>query len=328
MIRFFRGSGAGPVFLMFLAALGLWSMYLLAPPRPENVDVIQPMPLWSLMLRLFSGAPLAGVIFSLVLVLAVALVMIRFNTEIFFIPRRTYLPALLYILLYSLFPGEMVLNPALPASLLILAALWRMVSSYRLNGMSFNFFDAALMISSAGLFYAGSVWFIVVVFIGALVLRSPDARELTLALAGALLPWIIMYAVWYVTGGDPGELTGIIRHNLFDQAPAVSWSRTLVILLVVAGINLLPSLVYLVREVPAYKIRSRKTWEIMIWMMVISAAAIIFVPAVSAEMTAVAALPVAFIMANQMAFARRVIVSEILLWIMIAMLVVSRIWPG
>jgi len=328
MIRFFRGSGAGPVFLMFLAALGLWSMYLLAPPRPENVDVIQPMPLWSLMLRLFSGAPLAGVIFSLVLVLAVALVMIRFNTEIFFIPRRTYLPALLYILLYSLFPGEMVLNPALPASLLILAALWRMVSSYRLNGMSFNFFDAALMISSAGLLYAGSVWFIAVVFIGALVLRSPDARELTLALAGALLPWIIMYAVWYVTGGDPGELTGIIRHNLFDQAPAVSWSRTLVILLVVAGINLLPSLVYLVREVPAYKIRSRKTWEIMIWMMVISAAAIIFVPAVSAEMTAVAALPVAFIMANQMAFARRVIVSEILLWIMIAMLVVSRIWPG
>lgn len=328
MIRFFRGSGAGPVFLMLVAALGLWGMYLIAPPRPENLAVMQPMPLWGLILRLFSGAPLAGVIFSFVLVLVVALVMIRFNTEIFFIPRRTYLPALLYILLYSLFPGEMVLNPSLPASLLILAALWRMVSSYRLNGLSFNFFDAALMISAAGLLYAGSVWFIIVVFIGALVLRSPDARELTLALAGALLPWIVMYAVWYVTGGDPGELTGIIRHNLFDQAPSVSWSRTLIILLVVAGINFLPSFVYLVREMPAYKIRSRKTWEIMIWMMVISAAAIIFVPAVSAEMTAVAALPVAFIMANQMAFTRRVVIAEILLWIMIAMLAVSRIWPN
>ncbi|MRR23900.1 hypothetical protein EG830_13070, partial [bacterium] len=292
MIRFFRGSGAGPVILMLMAALGLWGVYLIAPPQPENLTVVQPMPLWGFILRLLSGAPLAGVIFSLLLVLTVAFVMIRFNTEIFFIPRRTYLPALLYILLYSLFPGEMVLNPALPASLLILAALWRMVSSYRLNGMSFNFFDAALMISSAGLLYAGSLWFIVVVFIGALVLRSPDARELALALAGALLPWIVMYAVWYVTGGDTGELTGIIRHNLFDQSPNLSWSRTLIILLVVAGINFLPSLIYLVKEIPAYKIRSRKTWEIMIWMMVISAAAIIFVPAVSAEMTAVAALPV------------------------------------
>ena len=328
MIRFFRGSGAGPVILMLMAALGLWGVYLIAPPQPENLTVVQPMPLWGFILRLLSGAPLAGVIFSLLLVLTVAFVMIRFNTEIFFIPRRTYLPALLYILLYSLFPGEMVLNPALPASLLILAALWRMVSSYRLNGMSFNFFDAALMISSAGLLYAGSLWFIVVVFIGALVLRSPDARELALALAGALLPWIVMYAVWYVTGGDTGELTGIIRHNLFDQSPNLSWSRTLIILLVVAGINFLPSLIYLVKEIPAYKIRSRKTWEIMIWMMVISAAAIIFVPAVSAEMTAVAALPVAFIMANQMAFTRRVVIAEILLWIMIAMLAVSRIWPN
>jgi hypothetical protein len=328
MIRFFRGSGAGPVILMLMAALGLWGVYLIAPPQPENLTVVQPMPLWGFILRLLSGAPLAGVIFSLLLVLTVAFVMIRFNTEIFFIPRRTYLPALLYILLYSLFPGEMVLNPALPASLLILAALWRMVSSYRLNGMSFNFFDAALMISSAGLLYAGSLWFIVVVFIGALVLRSPDARELALALAGALLPWIVMYAVWYVTGGDTGELTGIIRHNLFDQSPNLSWSRTLIILLVVAGINFLPSLIYLVKEVPAYKIRSRKTWEIMIWMMVISASAIIFVPAVSAEMTAVAALPVAFIMANQMAFTRRVVIAEILLWIMISMLAVSRIWPN
>lgn len=327
MIKYFRGSGAGPVFLMLLAALGLWSTQLISPQQPVNLDVIQPMPLWGLIVNLLSGSPVLAVIVSFLLVLAVAFVMIRFNTEIFFIPRRTYLPALLFILLYSLFPDSMVLNPALPASLLILTAMWRMVSSYRLNGMSFSFFDAALMISSAGLLYAGSVWFVLLVFIGALVLRSPDARELSLALAGAVLPWIVMYAVWYVTGGDPGKLTGIIGHNLFDQAPSVNWSRTLVILLVSAGLNFLPSLVYLVREMPTYKIRSRKTWELLIWIMVISAVAFIFIPSVSVELTAVAALPVAFIMANQMAFARRVIVSEILLWILIIMLVVSRIWP-
>jgi hypothetical protein len=40
---------------------------------------------------LLSGSPIAGVIFSLAFVLTVAFVMIRFNTEIFFIPRRTYL---------------------------------------------------------------------------------------------------------------------------------------------------------------------------------------------------------------------------------------------
>ena len=326
MIRFFRGSGAGPVVLLMLATLGLWIVPLISPSGMENVSGPEPMPLWGLIIKLISGSPLAAVILSLVLVMAVAFLMVRFNTEIFFIPRRTYLPALLYIILYSVFPGQMILNPALPASLLILAALWRMMSSYRLNGMSFNFFDAALMISSAGLLYAGSVWFLAVVFIAALVLRSPDARELILALGGAMLPWIVMYAVWYVSGEDPEKLTGIVRHNLFDMTSSVLWSRTLIILLVVAGLNFLPSLLYLVREMPTYKIRSRKTWELMIWIIVISAAAIIFVPAVSAEITAVAAVPVSFIMANYMTFTRRVVIAEILFWLMVIMLVVSRLW--
>ncbi len=327
MIRFFRGSGAGPALLLTLSALGLWSEYFISPPRMANTIDRHVMPLWGYITQALEGSPLLAVIISFVLVMAVAIVMVRFNTEIFFIPRRTFLPALLFIILYSIFPGEMILNPALPASLLILAAIWRMISSYRVNGMSFKFFDAALMISSAGLLYAGSVWFIVIVFIGVLILRSPDVREMTLAIAGALLPWVLMYAVWYVTGGNPGELTETILANLFGQAPSVYWSRTLVILLVVAGLNFLPALVYLARELPTYKIRSRRTYEIFIWVMVVSAAAYLFVPAVSAELMAVTALPLSFIMANYLAFTRRVITAEILFWIMVAMIVVTRLWP-
>jgi hypothetical protein len=327
MIRLFRRSGAGPVLLLILAALGLWGNILISPPGLADTLDRQAMPLWDLIVRALEGSPLMAVILSFVLVLTVAVVAVRFNTAIFFIPSRTILPALLFILLYSLFPGEMVLNPALPASLLILAALWRMISSYRVNGMSFKFFDAALMISSAGLFYAGSVWFILIVFIGALILRSPDARELILALFGALLPWIVLYAIWYVTGGDPAELTETILSNLFGQAPSVYWSRTLIILLIVAGLNLLPALLYLAREMPTYKIRSRKTYEIFIWLLVISATIYISVPAVSAELMAIAALPLSFIMANYMAFTRRVVTTEILFWIMAIMIVVSRLWP-
>ena len=327
MIRFLRGSGAGPVFVLILTALGLWGEYFISPPRLADTPGIHTMPLWTYISGAFEGSPLMAVTVSFALSLALAIVLVRFNISIFFIPRRTILPALLFLLLYSVFPGEMVLNPALPASLLIVAALWRMISSYRVNGMSFKFFDAALMISSAGLLYAGSVWLIPIVFIGALILRTPDFRELILAVAGALLPWIVMYAVWYVTGGDPGELTDTIRNSLFGEAPSVYWSRTLVILLIVTGLLFLPSLVYLAREMPTYKIRSRKTYEILLWVLVICAAAYIFIPAVSAELMAVAALPVSFIIANYMAFTRRTVTAEILFWIMVTMIIVARLWP-
>ena len=327
MIRFFRGSGAGPVFLLMLAASALWIGYIIRPPQLNLAADSLQMPLWALITQALAGSPSLAVIVSFTLLLAVAIIMIRFNTAIFFIPHRTVLPALIYILLYSVFPGEMIMNPALPASLLIVAGIWRMITSYRVNGMTFKFFDAALLISSAGLLYAGAVWFVLLVFIGALILRSPDMRELALALVGALLPWIVMYAVWYITGGFPGELTEIIRHNLFDQVPSVYWSRALVILLIILGLNFIPSLFSLVKDMPTYKIRSRKTWELFLWMIVICAAAIAFVPAVSAEIAALAAVPVSFIMAGYLTFTRRVATAEILLWLMIIMLVVTRLWP-
>ncbi len=327
MIRFFRGSGAGPVFLLMLAASALWIGYIIRPPQLNLAADSLQMPLWALITQALAGSPSLAVIVSFTLLLAVAIIMIRFNTAIFFIPHRTVLPALIYILLYSVFPGEMIMNPALPASLLIVAGIWRMITSYRVNGMTFKFFDAALLISSAGLLYAGAVWFVILVFIGALILRSPDMRELALALVGALLPWIVMYAVWYITGGFPGELTEIIRHNLFDPVPSVYWSRALVILLIILGLNFIPSLFSLVKDMPTYKIRSRKTWELFLWMIVICAAAIAFVPAVSAEIAALAAVPVSFIMAGYLTFTRRVATAEILLWLMIIMLVVTRLWP-
>jgi hypothetical protein len=62
-------------------------------------------------------------------------------------------------------------------------------------------------------------------------------------------------------------------------------------------------------------------------MIVLSAAVYIFIPAVSAELNAITALPVAFIMANYYAFTRRLTTAEILLWLMVIMLIISRLWP-
>ena len=327
MIRFFRGSGIGPIVLLTLSALALWIETFISPPRLAEVAGSEPMPLWGLINDALAGTPILAVILSFALMLVVAIVMVRFNTSIFFIPRRTYLPALMYVILYAIFPGAMVLNPALPAALLIVAGLWRMVSAYRINGMTFNFFDAALLISSASMFYAGAVWFIILVFIGAMILRSPDARELAVTVAGALLPWIVLYAVWYVTGGSLKDMTEIIRHNLFDQAPSLYWGRTLVILLAVTGLNFIPAFMALIREMPTYKIRSRKTFELLVWMIALAAAAYIFVPGVSSEMNAITAIPVALIMANYFAFTRRLTLAEIFFWLMVIMLIISRLWP-
>ncbi len=328
MIRLFRGTGMGPVLVMALITGALWIQYFINPPQLMPAPGGDAMPLWDLIFNPLSGFPFLAVFLSFVMMLITVIVMIRFNTTVFFIPKRTYFPALFFILYFSAFPGGMILNPAVPAALLIMVGIWRMMAAYRMNGMAFNFFDAALIISSAGMFYAGALWFVLLVITGALILRAPDFREITVTVAGALLPWIILYAVWYLTGGSMSDLTEIIRHNLFDRITSVTLSRALIILLIVIAIGFLPALLSLIREMPTLKIKSRKTFELLLWMTVICAAAYAITPPVSVEIIAIAAIPVSFIMANYCVFARRLLIPEILLWLMVVMIVVARLWPA
>jgi len=326
MIRLFRGTGIGPVLVMTLITAALWIQYFINPPQLMPAPGGDAMPLWDLIFNPLSGFPLLAVFLSSVMMVITVIVMIRFNTTVFFIPKRTYFPALFFILYFSAFPEGMILNPAMPAALLIMVGIWRMMAAYRMNGMAFNFFDAALIISSAGMFYAGALWFVLLVITGALILRAPDFREIIITIAGALLPWIILYAVWYLTGGSMSDLTEIIRHNLFDRMPSVTLSRALIVLLIVIAVGFLPALLSLIREMLKLKIRSRKTFELLLWMTVICAVAYAITPSVSVEIIAITAIPVSFIMANYCAFTRRPLIPEILLWLMVVMIVVARFW--
>ncbi len=328
MIRFFRGTGIGPVLVMALITGALWGQYFISPPQMVHSAGGDAMPLWDLIFDPLSGFPLLAVFLSAVLMVITVFVMIRFNTTVFFIPKRTYFPALFFILYFSAFPDGMILNPAMPAALLIMVGIWRMMEAYRINGMTFNFFDAALIISSAGMFYAGALWFVLLVLSGALILRTPDVREITVTVAGALLPWIILYAIWYLTGSTMSDLTEVIRHNLFDRMPEVSLSRALIILLIVIAVGFLPALLSLIREMPTMKIKSRKTFELLLWMTVICVAAYAITPSVSVEIVAITAIPVSFIMANYCAFTRRLVITEILFWLMVVMIGVARLWPN
>jgi hypothetical protein len=286
-----------------------------------------PMPLWSVLTGLMSQSVKAQVITAFVMMLIISLLMVRFNISLFFINRRTFLPGLLYVLLYSIFPLHMVFNPALPAALLIMIALWRMMDAYRKNGVAYNFFDAALLISTASLFYGNAIWFLALVFVGTLLLRSPDLREIFVAIVGALLPYAFLYGIWYLTNRDIIDLNLLILDNLFEKAPQIVWGRTTIILLVIVALNLIIALYMLLADITTKKVKSRKTFSMLLWLFVIAVAVFAAVPSASLELMAIFAVPAAFVISDYYVFARKIVVPEILFALLIIMLVIARIWP-
>ena len=327
LIRLFRGTGPGLIVLIVLAGAALWAETFLNPVSVNMASASDPMPLWSVMTGMISHSVKTQVIVAFVLMLLVVFILVRFNISIFFISRRTFFPGLIYVLLYSLFPTHMVFNPALPAALLIMLALWRMMGSYRQNGVAYNFFDAALLISTASLFYANAIWFLVLVFVGTMLLRSPDLREIFVAIIGALLPFAFLYAIWYLTNKDIIDLNVLIINNLFEKAPQIVWGRTLIILLAIVAINLIVALYTLLADITTKKVKSRKTFAMLLWLLVISIAVFAAVPSASVEIMAIAAIPAAFVISEYYVFTRRLLVPEILFDLLIIMMVIARVWP-
>lgn len=327
MIKLFRGTGIGPWLMMTIIAGALWAEHFIDPPENLAPAAGTFMPLWRIIHAFLAQSPFMAVVASFAILLLLVIILVRFNTTLFFIPRRTYLPALFFIIFYSVFPGDMVLNPCLPAALFVTIGLWRMMAAYRMNGIAYNLFDAALIVSFAGMFYAGALWFVLLVIIGLLILRSPDLREIAITLFGALLPWVVLYAVWYLTGRELSDLTEIIGNNLFEDSPSVFYSRTLIILLILMALWILQALVTLLSELPSKKIRSRKIFTLLLWMLTLCAIAFVFVPAISVELMALAAIPLAYIMTNYCAFTRRIVTAEIFFWLIAVMILISRLWP-
>jgi hypothetical protein len=255
--------------------------------------------------------PLTGEIFTFVLFCFMMFFLVSFNTSIFFINERTFLPACFYILFIAIFPQCQVLNPVLPASVFLMMAMKRIMDSYRKPGTAYNYFDAGIYISIGSLFYADLVWFGVLLIAGIILLRSGNFIEIIISLLGLAAPFIITAGLYYVLGKDIGIMLADIRDNLFDKAAGYHFTRLTIILLIYTGLIVIVSTGFLIIRMGSKKIKSRKTFSLLLWSFLISVVLFYFVPSVSVEIVWIAGIPACYLLAHYFIFEKKKIFAEI-----------------
>ncbi|MBA3649747.1 MAG: hypothetical protein H0W62_14595 [Chitinophagales bacterium] len=112
--------------------------------------------------------------------------------------KPSYLPALSYILISSLFSEFLYLTPALLANLFLLLAFSKMFSSYKKENALSIIFDAAFYISIASLIFFPYLVFIFFIIIPILIYRPFNLRELIIPFVGLLIPYYFLgvYFFW------------------------------------------------------------------------------------------------------------------------------------
>lgn len=135
---------------------------------------------------------------------------------------RSFMPGYLYIVLVSLYIGLQKLHPALMANFFLLAALDHLFASIKTSRSLRNVFYASLLISIGGLFYLKSVIFIMIVWITLLFLKRTSLREFLVSVLSAALPFIVVWAFYYIKNGNAKEfkvtlsLVGFIKETVYD----------------------------------------------------------------------------------------------------------------
>jgi hypothetical protein len=327
LLRLLKGTGPGVIFLIIIILISIWIRAFLVPLTGalsyyEN----DPMPLYGLLKLVLGNNQLLGVAFSFAMVSLMAFLLVNFNTSVFFINERTFLPAFIYILLGGFFPEYQGLNPVLPASLFLMLAIKRIMDGYRKAGIAYNFFDAGILIGIGSLFYANLIWFGLLVIIGIALLRTGNIVEIALSLLGLITPYLLAFGLDYVIGKDLWEVWATVKNNLFIRSDGYAFSRLTIVALIFTGMIVLVSIIYLLLHLNAKKIKSRQTFSLLIWGFLIAVAGYTFLPSASVEFIWLISIPVSYFLTHYFIFSRKKLVPEIFFSVFVALILLIQIW--
>lgn len=326
LLRIFRKTDPFVIFLIVAAVILLWLKPLLNPGIPAaSLHDTSPMPLYALLKTITGTSHIAGTAAVMAMLLLMAYMLVSFNTSVIFIEERTFLPAVIYILLVSFFNEYQTLNPVLPASLFLIVALRKIMNTHRVQGIAYDLFDAGFLISAGSLFYANFIVFGILLIAGILLLRSAGIRELLLGLIGMVTPWALITAFYYVSGKKPFEALALLSINMQadmpDHDPKMLETAAIIFMTLVVGISIL----HLLSVINTRKIRSRKTFFLLLCVLLISVTLFLASPSVSYDMVWIAGIPESYFLSHYFLFLRRKIVSEVIFTLLFLTVVMMNI---
>lgn len=175
--------------------------------------------------------------------------------------------------IYCIFSGLLLqlnpLHPMLAANLFVLFALFRVLSSYRVDKAQSAVFDGAFFISAAGLIYPPYVLFIILPFCFLLVLRPFKLREWVLSGIAVLTPYFLCSTVLYLLNYDMAKPFKDIAIS-FHKASFPDLTGDSMLIDIAGAILLVVTALYFMVKSPVTKIKMQRSWVVSGWLLAAS----------------------------------------------------------
>lgn len=276
------------------------------------------MPLYGSVNEFFVAHPLTAVITGFFMLMGEAFLLNFLLQQHQILTRKNWLPALLTVVFGSCTPGLLWPLPEQFAGLLILAALYLLLGTYRQDKALSPVFNSGMLLGIASLFYFPAFLFFFFFFIVVIMLRPFVWREWLMLLIGFLLPFIYsgVWFFWNDSLDDSAQrylIDPILDRSFFlklDSSDYFLAAVTLLLLIVSAGRLMSSSL--------TSALKTKKGIGVMLWLMFFSLVVLLPAPNFASGSFRFFIYPFAFLASNYFLAARRLWIAESIFTLLLA----------
>ncbi len=307
MIRQIKSNSPGNIMLiLFFAALTWLGRFW----TPEAIEIkrrgaLYVSPLWRPVEDWLTQHPIANVLFPFFILLLVAFMLVRINRKHILLNERTYLPAIFFVLMSGAWmevQGGHAIWIGLLVMFLVIDTLFQL---YRSNYALGSLYMAGFFIAIGSLLYVPFIFYLILIYVALVLLRPFIGREWLVPLLGVATPYLFVFTYYFVFTDNFYQLVTVLLNNLdyYFQWPELSLYYRIYVALLLFLVLIASSV--MLRNLRAKKVRTRKFFELFLWIFILSLAQFLLLPNVGTEILLVAILPTTFVFTEYMYHTRR-----------------------
>lgn len=239
--------------------------------------------------------------------------------------KNSYLPALFYVIVASVFPSFQYLNSAILVNFFSILLLDRLISLYKNPQPLKLVFDIGMLIGLSTMVYFPTTVWLLMIWVGLIQFRPFVFREWIVGFLGFLVPYVFV-ALFYFLANNMAGFIGIWEPltNSFPNALALfTWNDLLP--LIPLGLALLFSFFKLRANFWRSIIQVRKSLQLILVLLFLSAIAFYTKPSFGLNHFVILSVPLSIFCSYFFLSTKRTVLAELLFWIILGTLLFSQI---
>jgi len=249
-------------------------------------------------------------IIALVIAITQSFYLSKLNKDFIFIKQRTFLHALIFLMILSSSYFTQYAIPALIANFFVLFSIDWLYSSYKKDRVNIELFNAGFMMAVAGLFYLEALVLFVALLISYIILHTTKLKEVLVMITGFITPIFILLGILFLNDTLFLYKDELVKHITeakynFDMnmSSYIFYGYLLFIFLI--------SVFKIMSIYSTKKISSRSFMSSFFVFFFVSLLSYIIFPFIGIEMLVIAAVPISYIITDGYVNSRNSFISEL-----------------